>query len=48
MEDEWVRDPDAEEDLDVLYVTYDSARITIDELKAAIAAHDFEAEVKQE
>lgn len=47
MEDEWEREMEAEEDLDLLFVTYDPERITIEQLQATISAHGFKAELKE-
>ena len=47
MEDEWERELEAEEDLDLLFVKFDSKQITIEKLIAAIAEHGFEAELKE-
>ena len=48
MEDEWERELEAEEDLDLLFVKYNPQQITTDRLIAAIAEHGFEAQVQQE
>ena len=47
MEDEWERELEAEEDLDLLFVKYDAKQISIDSLKATIAKHGFQAELKE-
>jgi hypothetical protein len=38
---------EAEEDLDLLFVTYNTNQITLEQLLAAIADHGFAAEVKE-
>ena len=48
MQDEWERELEAEEDLDLLFVTYNTKQITIEELIAIIAVHGFQAQVKEE
>jgi hypothetical protein len=39
---------EADDDLDLLFVTFDQKQITIEELKATIAEHGFKAQVKEE
>ena len=46
MEDEWERELESEDDLDLLFVTYNTKQITIEQLIATIAEHGFAAEVK--
>ncbi len=48
VEDEWERELEAEEDLDLLFVTYDANKITMEHLNAVIAKHGFDAQVKEE
>ena len=38
---------EAEEDLDLLFVRYNTKQITPESLKATIAEHGFEAELKE-
>ena len=47
MEDEWEREIDSDEDLDLLFVTYQAEKITLDQLVAAIKEHGFTAEVRE-
>jgi len=37
----------AGEDLDLLFVTYDPRRVTVDKMLETIAEHEFEAKVTQ-
>ena len=46
VEDEWERELEAEEDLDLLFVTYNANRITVEQLLAKIEEFDFAAEVR--
>ena len=50
VEDEWERHPDSTEDLDLLFVTYDSQKIGIEKLKETItntvSEHKFKVEVR--
>jgi hypothetical protein len=48
VEDEWERELESEEDLDLLFVTYQTDRITVDKLLETIQAHEFQVEVKDE
>jgi hypothetical protein len=48
VEDEWEREIESEEDLDLLFVRYRPKDITIDELKKTISEHGFTAEVNEE
>ena len=48
MEDEWERELESNEDLDVLFVTYNTKQIAIEKLVATIAEHGFEAQVQEE
>ena len=45
VEDEWERELEAEEDLDLLFVTYDANRLTVEQLLAKIEELGFEAKV---
>ena len=47
MEDEWERELESEEDLDLLFVSYDANRITVDQLLEAISEFGFEAKVSE-
>ena len=48
MEDEWERELESEQDLDLLFVTYETERITVAKILKAIQEHEFEVEVKDE
>jgi len=47
VEDEWERNLEAEEDLDLLFVSYDANRVTIEQLLEKIKTLGFEATVKE-
>lgn len=47
VEDEWERELESEEDLDLLFVTYRPDQITLDELSRTIRDQGFTAEVKE-
>lgn len=47
VEDEWEREIESDEDLDLLFITYQPQQVTIDELKQKIGEHGFTAELKQ-
>ncbi len=47
MEDEWERELESEEDLDLLFVSYDANRITVDQLLEVISEFGFEAKVSE-
>jgi hypothetical protein len=47
VEDEWEREIESDEDLDLLFVKYDSEQITIEKLLKTITAFGFKAEVKK-
>ena len=47
VEDEWERQIESEEDLDLLFVSYRPQEITIDELITTISDQGFTAEVKE-
>ena len=47
MEDEWERELESEEDLDLLFVSYDTKRITVDQLLEVISEFGFEAKVSE-
>ena len=46
VEDEWDRDPDLEDPQDLLFVTYDTDKVTQDQLVETIHKQGFEAEIK--
>jgi len=48
VEDEWERYPDSTEDLDLLFVTYDPGKISIEELKETITKHEFTAAIRDD
>ena len=48
MEDEWERELESEQDLDLLFVTYKTGLITVDEMIKTIQKHEFEVQVKDE
>jgi hypothetical protein len=48
VEDEWERELESEQDLDLLFVTYETRRITIAKMLEMIHKHEFEVEVKDE
>lgn len=47
VEDEWERKIESDEDLDLLFVAYDSQQITVEKLIEMIFDHGFKAEVKE-
>ena len=47
VEDEWEREIESDEDLDLLFVKYDSEQITIEKLVKTITAFGFKAEVRE-
>lgn len=46
VEDEWERELQSREDLDLLFATYDAQRVSLQEMLATIANHGFDAVVK--
>jgi hypothetical protein len=48
VEDEWERQIESDEDLDLLFVSYRPSEITIDQLMKTISEQGFTAEVKEE
>ena len=48
MEDEWERQLESDEDLDLLFVTYDPPRLALADLLAAIKEQGFTVEVRDE
>ena len=48
VEDEWDRQIESDEDLDLLFVSYRTNDITIEQLMETISKHGFTAEVKKE
>lgn len=47
MEDEWQRLPESEESLDLLFVSYENAQVTIHKMLDAIKEQGFIAEVRE-
>ena len=47
VEDEWERDVESDEDLDLLFVTFDADRISVDQIINKIDEFDFDAVVKE-
>ena len=47
MEDEWERAPESEESLDLLFVSFEEAQVTIDKMLDTIKEQGFEAEVRE-
>ena len=47
VEDEWERELESEEDLDLLFVTYDARRITVDAVLERIRELGFEVKVAE-
>ena len=47
VEDEWERDLQADEDLDLLFVTYEESRISLETVFDTIREHGFEPEVRE-
>lgn len=43
VEDEWERELESEEDLDLLFVSCDFGKVTLEQLQATIKEHGFEA-----
>ncbi len=48
MEDEWEREIESDEDLDLLFVAFRPSVVSLGRLKETIAEHGFEAKVKPE
>ena len=48
MEDEWERELESEQDLDLLFVTYQTERITLAKMLETIQKYEFKAKVKDE
>lgn len=48
VDDEWTRELESEEDLDLLFVAYDPRRATIDDMMETIGEQGFTARVKEE
>lgn len=48
VEDEWEREMDSDEDLDLLFVKYNPDGVTIEKLKEVVVLHEFQVEVKVE
>ncbi|MFT5524436.1 MAG: cytochrome oxidase Cu insertion factor (SCO1/SenC/PrrC family) [Pirellulaceae bacterium] len=47
VEDEWEREIESDKDLDLLFVTYDPERITVEQLSETIKKFGYEAKVKE-
>ena len=47
MEDEWEREMEADDDLDLLFIKYRPDRISAEQLQQTIKEHGFSAEVKE-
>ena len=47
VEDEWERKMESDEDLDLLFVSYDAQLVTVDKLIEFIKEQGFEAKVKE-
>ncbi len=48
VEDEWDRKIESLEPLDLLYITYDAKKVTVDRMMEIVQEHEFKAEVKTE
>ena len=48
VEDEWIRYPQSTKNLDLLFVTFDPQKISVEKLKETIADHDFTAEIRDD
>ena len=48
VEDEWDRDPEAIDMEDLLFVTYNSEKISVDKLREVIREQGFEAELREQ
>jgi hypothetical protein len=48
VEDEWEREIEADEDLDLLFIKYRPDKITVEQLEQTIKEHGFSVEVKEE
>jgi len=48
VEDEWEREIEADEDLDLLFIKHRPDKITAEQLKQTIEEHGFSAEVREE
>ena len=46
VEDEWERQLESDEDLDLLFVTYDPTRVTVEKMRETISAYEFKVEVR--
>ena len=47
VEDEWDRDPEAIDMEDLLFVTYNSEKISVDKLREVIREQGFDAEIRE-
>jgi hypothetical protein len=48
VEDEWEREMESEEDLDLLFVSFKPQQVSLDLMLETIRGHGFEVEVKSE
>ena len=48
VEDEWDRDPEAIDMEDLLFVTYNSEKISVDKLREVIREQGFDAEIREQ
>lgn len=48
VEDEWERELESDEDLDLLFVTYDASRMTVEEIIEFIGEQGFRAELAKD
>ena len=48
VEDEWDRDPEAIDMEDLLFVTYNSEKISVDKLREVIREQGFDAEIPEQ
>lgn len=48
VEDEWERELEADDDLDLLFVKYNPQQVTVEQMQDTIAGFDFEAEIRKE
>ncbi len=46
VEDEWERELESQEDLDLLFATYNAQRVSVKEMRATLDKHGFNAVVK--
>lgn len=46
MEDEWERELESEEDLDLLFIRFAPGQVTAEELEAAVKSHGFTVDLR--